>query len=209
LDEEDIAYGGPRNPDNTNYIFDAKVCPGSGGGVIGLAWSNGCVGALDVRESSGKGQLAQSCHVIRALARDMAHAGLSFKLSHATCVSWDSSGSDLVVSLGSGGVAVLDGRMGLRPRCYLAAHRSSCFGAAFLRTRPDALVTWSGDGVLNTWAGLSTLQGVFIYPQAQRRVGGDYSVYSCCVTEEDGIVAGGGGKGGVGFMGVPIYVLQP
>ena len=44
------AYGGPRNPDNQVYIFDAKVNPAQGN-VIGLALSDGNIRQIDIRTS--------------------------------------------------------------------------------------------------------------------------------------------------------------
>lgn len=46
--EEAVSYGGPRNPDNQVFIFDAKVNP-QDYNVIGLALSNGNIRQIDVR----------------------------------------------------------------------------------------------------------------------------------------------------------------
>ena len=44
-------YGGPRNPDNQVYIFDAKVNP-TGVNVIALALSDGNIRQIDIRSPS-------------------------------------------------------------------------------------------------------------------------------------------------------------
>lgn len=44
-------FGGPRNPDNVVYIFDAKVNP-TGANVIALALSDGSIRQIDIRSPS-------------------------------------------------------------------------------------------------------------------------------------------------------------
>jgi hypothetical protein len=46
--QEGSGFGGPRNPDNLTYIFDAKVNP-TQGNVIALALSDGNIRQIDIR----------------------------------------------------------------------------------------------------------------------------------------------------------------
>jgi len=86
-----VAFGGPRNPEQKAYIFDAKPAPLSTH-MIAIALSDGTVRVIDTRlESSGT-----------ELVIDLS------TLVHATSVTWSSDEGYLLVSFGNGSISILD-----------------------------------------------------------------------------------------------------
>ena len=79
---------------------------------------------------------------------------------HATSVCWNSSGTSILASTGSGYVGVLDIRRevgGLRS--LLQAHTTPCYGAMFTKGDSDC-ITWSSDGNIKLWKDINVTAGI-------------------------------------------------
>lgn len=192
-DNEGLQYGGPRNPDNMIYIFDAKVATQNS---VAVALSDGSVACIDNRSSSS---------VSRIFLKNL--SGISNLLSsHATSVNWTPDCLNLLVSLGNGNVAIVDSRMGSL-RAVLSDHKSCSFGTSFFNTCSSSshCISWSSDCTIKLWD-VSIANGIIDHAIDGFHLE-DFPIYDCAINPVDNSIACAGG-GVPSFLGYPIQVLK-
>ena len=125
---------------------------------------------------------------------------------HATSVCWNSSGTSILSSTGSGYVGLIDVRMdGGELRSLLQAHKTPCYGAMFTKGDSDC-ITWSSDGNVKLWSDIHVSEGLLDVPAKTKEFGNSYPVYSCAINPKDGSIACAGGIS-TAFLGTPIHIL--
>jgi len=190
-----IAFGGERNPDNRIFVFDAAYCPGSG--LLGVALADG-----SLRLVNGRGSCISVIH-------------LPGNQSHLTSFCWDKSGSRLATCVASGHLVTwsLDaeshqfGNYNTIATCTAiieGGHQSGrpLFGSCYCGEDENLLLSWGVDGRICMWH--SQAQGNIYDPIAVLRNDSGYPIYAIDVSPSgDSVVVGGGGDGG--FIGVPVH----
>lgn len=188
-------FGGPRNPDEIAYVFDAKPQPESatvmsGSVLIAVALSDGTVRFIDRRAGPSH------CPTISVSCPDN-----SVAVSHVTSVAWSSTGDSVVAALGSGDSAVLDTRSGT-VRAYCRGAGRACFGGIF---HGDAIATWSSDGLIRIWGGTEDASGIRTDPTASYGIT-DFPIYTALALDSSTLLCGGG-TGGTSFLGTPVQAV--
>ncbi|KAG5177883.1 WD40-repeat-containing domain protein [Tribonema minus] len=176
------AHGGAaRNPDNQVFVFDAKVCCGSGGsgggdGTLAAALSDGTV-RVQPLDSELPASTLHPCGSGSNSGGGGGSSGGGGGAAHLTAVAWAPDGSALAACGGGGGVEVWDARTWTRRaalqaqalavsvrerlRCAAntqygdhlpaAAHSRPVYGVMFCASAPQLLLSWSSDGTLKAW----------------------------------------------------------
>lgn len=195
----DHSIGGERNPDDMSFIFDAKPRPGSGSSVLAVALSDGTVRVGNVLGEGGQTE------VLRGGSN-----------THLTSLAWSEDGTILVSCGGDGTVTVWDTRK-WTVRAVFSGHSRPVYGAAFHpscgaesgEASPHLLLSWSSDETICAWdAGRASGDGTD--PLATLSVERGFPIYSCSVSPcgQRLAVAGGGGGGKPGFVGVPVKLVE-
>jgi WD40 repeat protein len=167
---EEIAFGGERNPDNTIFVFDAAYCPGSG--LLGVALADG-----SLRLVNGRGVCIS---VIR----------LPGNSSHLTSFCWDKSGSRLATCVGTGHLIAwsLDAESHQGGKYHTVATCTAIFEGGHQSGRPlfgsrfcggedeNLLMSWGIDGKICMWYAQG--QGNIYDPIAVLRDDGGYPIYA-------------------------------
>lgn len=197
----DHSIGGERNPDDVSFIFDTKPRPGAGSTALAVALSDGTVRIGDILGTDGQ------TAVLKGSSK-----------AHLTSLAWSADGAILASCGGDGTVTVWDART-WTVRAVLSGHSRPVYGAAFYPAgstavdsgagAPQLLLSWSSDETVCAWdAGRAS--GDDVAPLATLSVENGFPIYSCCVSPDGRrlAVAGGGGDGKAGFMGVPIKLIE-
>lgn len=200
-----VQFGGPRNPSNLVFIFDAKV---NHENVIAVALSDGSVAFIDMRLPN---------QINRKYIKDLTDvAGVSsvfnvanLTQSHITSLTWASDCNTIMLALGNGKIVALDYRTGII-RAVLTGHRSCCFGTSFIPSIDDSgiysgILSWSSDSTIQLWD-ITTAVGIVDMPLQGYSLD-KFPIYDCAIRSTDGSIACAGG-GNVSFMGHPIHVIQ-
>ncbi|CAM9520760.1 unnamed protein product [Phaeothamnion confervicola] len=147
------SLGGPRNPDDVVFVFDAKAH--AAGDIIAVALSDGTVRTVDPRVAVPVGSLT------------------AVGASHMAGVAWSDDGA-LLAACGAGGggsggrggaVHCWDFRAAGRPAAVYWGHEGPVYGCCFLpqplpATRDgeaaappglQLLLSWAGDGTVRCW----------------------------------------------------------
>ena len=192
----EIAFGGPRNPENTIFVFDAAYCPGSG--LLGVALADG-----SLRLVNGRGACISVIQVPGSK-------------SHLTSFCWDKSGTRLATCVATGHLITwsLDAESHDRGNYNTTATCTAIFEGGHQSGRPlygsrycggedeHLLLSWGVDGKMCMWYAQS--QGNIYDPVAILRDDAGYPIYSAAVSPgERNLVVGGGSDGG--FIGVPLH----
>lgn len=197
-------FGGPRNPDNVNYVFDASYSASSG--LLGVALSDGTLRLMNPRGV---------CISILSLP------GCE---SHLTSFSWDSSGTRLVSCVATGHLVLWaidsgDVKGNIQVKCssvLCGGHDMGrpIFGAKYFHGQDEnLLLSWGVDGRLCLWD--SNSEGEIHRPIATLISKSDYPIYAADVCEEGDnkkkpsltrIALGGGAEGG--FLGISAFVYD-
>lgn len=190
---DNTAYGGVRNPENQLFIFDIKTLDPN---ILAMAISDGTVRIKDLR-------LKEEESDVQIFSLNISDTTTSL---HATSVCWNSSGTSILASTGSGYVGVLDIRKeGGALRSLVQAHTTPCYGAMFTKGDSDC-ITWSSDGNIKLWKDINVAAGVIEMPAKTKAFGKSYPVYSCAISPKDGTIACAGGIS-TAFLGTPIHLL--
>ena len=193
-----IAFGGERNPENTIFVFDAAYCPGSG--LLGVALADG-----SLRLVNGRGSCISVIH-------------LPGNQSHLTSFCWDKSGSRLATCVASGHLVTwsLDaeshqfGNYNTVATCtaiFEGGHQSgrALYGSLYCGEEENLLLSWGVDGRICMW--YSQAQGNIYDPVAVLRNDSGYPIYAVDTSPaEQSVVVGGGSDGG--FIGVPVHFYE-
>ena len=192
----ETGFGGPRNPENTVFVFDAAYCPGSG--LLGVALSDG-----SLRLINGRGACISVIQV-------------PGNKSHLTSFCWDKSGTRLATCVATGHLITwtLDAESHDRGNYNTVATCTAIFEGGHQSGRPlygsrfcggedeNLLLSWGVDGKICMW--YSQSQGNIYDPVAVLRDDASYPIYNAAVSPtERNLVVGGGGDGG--FIGVPLH----
>jgi len=198
-ESDESAYGGPRNPHNLIFVFDASYSIENG--LLGVALSDG------------------SLRVVNGRGICVLPITLPGTKSHLTSFAWDSTGKQLATCVASGALILwsidTDGYE-VTPSCQAVlegGHESGrpLYGALFCGN--DLVVSWGVDGRLCLWDSQSS--GNLIAPISTLVSNPDYPLYAVDIFQCDpttkkarakvvtATIACGGGKDG-GFMGVLI-----
>jgi len=94
----------------------------SQGHIVGAAMSDASIRLIDTRTDTP---------TISSRIFALSDSSTSYKLGHATSISWNSDATTLSVSLGSGCIALLDLRMNT-VRALLHGHDGPCYGTMFV-----------------------------------------------------------------------------
>lgn len=188
-------FGGPRNPDEKAYVFDAKPQPDSAGvpgsTLLAVALSDGTVRFIDRRAGPGHSP------TITVACPDN-----SSPVSHVTSVAWNITGYAVVAALGSGDSAVLDTRTGT-VRAYFRGAGRACFGGIF---HGSSVATWSSDGLIRIWGGAEEDSEIRIAPTTSHAIP-DFPIYSAIALDDSTLLCGGG-SGATSFLGTPIQAVN-
>jgi len=194
--DEKIAFGGERNPENTIFVFDAAYCPASG--LLGVALADG-----SLRLVNGRGSCISVIH-------------LPGNQSHLTSFCWDKSGTRLATCVATGHLVTwsLDAESHQYGKYNTVATCTAIFEGGHENGRPlfgsrycgggdeNLLLSWGVDGKICMW--YSHAQGNIYDPVAVLRNDSGYPIYAIDVSPaEQDVVVGGGGEGG--FIGVPVH----
>jgi len=166
------SYGGPRNAENTAYIFDAKSSP-KDPHKVAVALSDGSIrilntrcstepnaavdteAALDIRTIISQLKLKEINDGSASLSQEgIQSEGVQCADSapeeetpspHATGVSWSADSRNLLVALGDGGILVLDVNGNVYTgRAFLCGHSRGCFGVTCMTVHPSDDASESG-----------------------------------------------------------------
>ncbi|KAL9184269.1 hypothetical protein ACHAXT_002355 [Thalassiosira profunda] len=211
--QEANQFGGPRNPNNELYVFDASYSDASG--LLAVALSDGTCRVLPLLgDSFGKDQ----CVLSLPLGYFPGRAG------HLTALSWDQSGTRLATCIASGRVVLWllqavsgNGKQMLHPSCISVlegGHDAGrpLFGARYCGgEKEELLMSWGVDGKVCVWDSYSV--GEVLSPLCTLVSRSDYPIYALDIANSGAgedqkvhIAAGGGTDGG--FLGVPVYLYD-
>ena len=223
-------FGGPRNPNNSIYVFDAAVS----NQLVAVALSDGTCRVLSL-----EGQNDKQC-VLSVPEEIVGNSG-----GHLTAISWDATGTSLATCVACGKVvlwkiltmnaklypsimAVLEGgHDDMRPLfgaryfgengvsftnyflCSTNLVSLVCFyNSSFVAQ--ELVLTWGVDGKVCVWD--SSSRGLVKSPVCTLISHPSYPVYALDCTKkkftfDHGCIAIGGGSDG-GFLGVPLYLYD-
>jgi len=198
-------YGGPRNPDNLIFVFDASFCHGNS--LLAVALSDG------------------TCRLVNARGICVAILELPGSTSHLTAVAWDSKGERLTTCVGTGhlilwGIDMADEKAydDIIPSCVAVLDgghdpNRPLFGALYCGgNNEDLIMSWGVDGKLCLWDSHS--RGEVHKPLDVLLTKKNYPFYGVEVKEYTNVpespiarIAVVGGTDG-GFIGVPVYLYD-
>ena len=197
---QNVAYGGDRNPNKVNFVFDASFCQNTH--IIAVALSDGTIRLLD------------GFYGIYLAILEFPRAEIRFHLSG---LSWNSNGTKLATCLSLGQVClwnvdVIKTQQGRSAQITNTAtfngghdYGRPIFGAIFV---DKFLITWGVDGKICAWD--CCLEGPVINPLMTLVNRPEYPVYAMDTSEKSSdsllLAVGGGGSGG--FIGVPVYLYD-
>jgi len=216
--KDQTVFGGVRNPDMIAYVFDVKEAPvnSSAHYLCSVAMSDGTVRLVDTR-SPITDNMIPITHPVRPT---------EVVNTHVTSTCWDENANDIIISLASGGTAVLDLRQ-KSIRAYLEAPEArGVFGGVFRSSSSSSFssssslssdgttgrlewISWAGDGLIRVWD-ITTVTDLCTVPLRTYSIPG-YSVLcavqlsseSCCSD-----ILCGGGTPKKSFIGQPLHVID-
>ncbi|KAL3778814.1 hypothetical protein HJC23_009847 [Cyclotella cryptica] len=228
-------FGGPRNPDNDLFVFDASYSEVND--LVGAALSDGTCRIVSLSHSGGPNDETQDREHGHSLYEKQCVLSLPANYfpgttgGHLTALSWDSSGTRVATCIASGKVVLWsiqmmmreDGSQFLYPSCAAIlegghdVHRP-LFGARYYGRKNEELVlTWGVDGKVCVWDSYSV--GLVTSPLCTLISHSAYPIYALDFTQtrshhaesspdlQRGCLAIGGGSDG-GFLGVPAYLYD-
>ncbi|KAL7511238.1 hypothetical protein ACHAXN_008421 [Cyclotella atomus] len=201
-------FGGPRNPNNEIYVFDAVV---SSNGFIAAALSDGTCRVMSI---------AQSAAEVKQCVLTVPEQFVGERGGHLTAISWDASGERLVTCIACGKVVLWDVKVveGVVIPSIVALlegghdYRRPLFGAIYFGEKNENLIlTWGVDGEVCVWD--STSKGIVTSPICRLVSNSNYPVYALDYTHSKEslgssscLSVAGGSEGG--FVGVPLYIYD-
>lgn len=197
LKDDKIAFGGPRNPENKIFVFDAAYCPGSG--LLGVALADG-----SLRLVNGRG----ACVSVIQLPGN--------ESSHLTSFCWDKSGSRLATCVATGHLvtwlldvdSIQGGGYNTAATCMAVmegGHQSGrpLYGSRFCGEDESLLLSWGVDGKICMW--YSQAYGNIYDPIAVVRDDNKYPIYAVGTPPSERNLVVGGGPSDGGFIGIPLH----
>jgi WD40 repeat protein len=213
-------YGGPRNPQNLVYVFDASYCAAND--LLGAALSDGSLRILN-----GRG--------VCLLRLQLPSRGASSSRGHhLTSLAWDATGTRLATCVATGHVVtwVLDYLGNAKTTARSTTLRASCqailqgghdlgrplFGTRYwgetngdtATTGQELLLSWGVDGRVCAWDSRS--QQEVYEPLAVLVEKLDFPIFAMevrCRPNGGGVIAvAGGSSGKVGILGIPVFLYN-
>ncbi len=205
-------FGGPRNPENLIFVFDASYCANNG--LLGVALSDGTLRLLN-----GRG----ICMAILQLPGCQ---------SHLTSFAWDSSGKRLASCVATGHLILWEidiyESYDVQPTCIAILEGGHTpgrplYGAKYFGDQDELIITWGVDGRLCLWD--SNSQGQVYESLAVLVSRSNYPIYIADYKKEIDCnkstsiennnknkkivsrIAFAGGRD-PGFLGVPFYIYD-
>ena len=207
-------FGGPRNPENELYVFDASYSESND--LLAAALSDGTCRVLSLAASSvDEDESVQREQCVLSLPPGY----FGGRGGHLTAVEWDSSGTRLATCIASGRVILwylqnvgTDNSISLRPSVVSILDGGSgrqVFGAKYCCGKnEDLLLTWGIEGKVSVWDSYSV--GEVMSPICTLISHTEYPIFALDVTQtgaKQSIAVGGGKEGGL-FLGVPAYLYD-
>jgi WD40 repeat protein len=218
---DDKIFGGTnRNPDDTVYLFDAKISP-KDDNIVAVALSDGSIRLLDLRI---KGILLNFFFLyisfliiifffnyIEESSSCIPQQHISVSNVNPTSISWKNTADSLIIALGSGEVAVVDTRYNGSVRKTIKSHNRPCYGVSFYNFPSKSnldnnhFISWSSDSTVKLW----NIDDDLDSPICNKTIP-NFPVFSCDI-DKDGNIACAGGLGGdsKSFIGTPLHVISP
>ena len=206
-------FGGPRNPENELYVFDASY--NESNDLLAAALSDGTCRVLSLAPSNDdEDENTQREQCVLSLPPGY----FGDRGGHLTAVEWDSSGTRLATCIASGRVILwylenvgIGKSISLRPSVVSILDGGSgrqIFGAKYCCGKnEDLLLTWGVEGKVSVWDSYSV--GEVMSPICTLISHTDYPIFSLDITQTGAkrSIAIGGGKDG-GFVGVAAYLYD-